>query len=373
MASLEKALFETPYRFQFFQLVRLLERYCEQEYQRLGTADSRRIPVGHDGPPSKEVVRFRSRVSLAFPPNDVDDLVPALDAKKPPQMTVAFMGLAGALGPLPSHYTQLLLEPAYDGRFPLRDFLDLFNHRLISLFYRAWERSHIAVAYERAVCNQQEHDQLTENLFALIGLGDRSRRQWLGLQVQGLLPYAGLIAQRPRSAHCLEQVLSGYFEVPVQVIQFQGRRMTLAEQDYTTLGGQATTGAAHNRLGLNTIIGTSIWDQQAMFRVRVGPVSFQQFCRFLPCGEGDAVQPFIRLTEFLAGPEFDFDVQVVLRRSDVPVLRLGGSKETAARLGWSTWLTSTEWRLDPDDLVISRGAGNCKPGHGDTLATRGES
>src|ERR1043165_7020806 len=98
-ASLRELLLFEPYRFSFFQAVRLLTRLHGE-----------REPVGGDGPPSREVVRFRSHVSLGFPPSEIHDLTEHPDGQGTPTMTVAFMGLTGTAGVLPRHYTEHLLE-----------------------------------------------------------------------------------------------------------------------------------------------------------------------------------------------------------------------------------------------------------------------
>jgi type VI secretion system protein ImpH len=118
-------LVEEGYRFAFVQAVRLLEEMLPE-----------RTPPAEGTDPGREVVRFRSRVRLDFPAGDVEEVAPPAGAG-PATMTVNVLGLAGALGPLPPHVTELLLERAAHKDGGLRDFLDLFNHRLVSIFYRA--------------------------------------------------------------------------------------------------------------------------------------------------------------------------------------------------------------------------------------------
>ncbi|HEX8089073.1 MAG TPA: type VI secretion system baseplate subunit TssG, partial [Blastocatellia bacterium] len=163
-----KTLFDEAYRFDFFQAVRLLERTYPQ-----------RQPLGRNGHPSREVVRFRTRVSLDFPPSQIHQINGTIagDDNQPPEMMVAFMGLTGPLGVLPHPYTELLLERVRYQDNALWEFLDLFNHRMISLFYTAWEKYRFPIAYERA-----GPDRFTEYLFDIIGLGTAGLRGRLGMQ-----------------------------------------------------------------------------------------------------------------------------------------------------------------------------------------------
>jgi type VI secretion system protein ImpH len=335
-SPLDDVLFEEGYRFDFFQAVRVLERLYPE-----------RQPVGRDAPPSSEAVRFRSHLSLSFPPSAIYEIARAEEGDGPAQMTVAFMGLTGLLGVLPRHYTELLLERMRRKDEGLRDFLDLFNHRLISFFYRAWEKYRFPIAYERAVSKGDGEDRFTRHLFDLIGLGTKGLRGRLEVEDEPLIFYAGLLAQHPRSASALEGLLTDYFEVPVTVTQFIGQWLPLSEANRSRLGW----GEVNNALGVNAVAGSRVWDQQANFRLRLGPLTFAQFCQFLPSGDG--FRTLGAITRFSAGEECDFDVQLNLRAAEVPRCRLGGNGEHAVRLGWSAWLKSQEFTSDADDAIFA--------------------
>ena len=332
---LETSLFEEGYRFDFFQAVRLLERLYPA-----------RRPVGHDAIPAEEVVRFRSHLSLSFPPSAIHEIAPPTDENAPAHMSVAFMGLTGPLGVLPRHYTELLLARARQKDTALRDFLDMFNHRLISFFYRAWEKYHFTVAFERAVSRREQGDRFSQYLFDLIGMGTQGLRGRLEVEDETLLFYDGLLAQHPRSASALTSLLADYFTVPVDVIQFVGQWLPLSESNRSRLGPRP----ANNTLGLNAVAGGRVWDQQAEFVVRVGPLTHSEFSQFLPLSQ--AFQQLVGLVRFYAGQEFDFDVQLILRAAEVPGCRLGATGEFAPRLGWSTWLKTGEFAHDAADAVF---------------------
>src|SRR5262249_34850998 len=137
--------------------------------------DRKRVPVGRGGPPKAEVVRFRAYVSLSFPPSQIYDLERPTESLPVPALTVAFLGLHGPSGLLPRHYTELLQklekERKDKERYSLRDWFDLFNHRLIGLFFRAWEKYRFWVPYERGEYLRPEPDAFTQCLLSFIGLG----------------------------------------------------------------------------------------------------------------------------------------------------------------------------------------------------------
>ncbi len=332
-----------------------------------------RHPVGGDAPPGGEVARFHAHLSLVFPPSEIVDLV--ADDDQAAQVTVAFLGLTGPSGALPRHYTELLLERARHKDFTLRDFLDLFNHRLISLFYRAWEKSRFWTGFERAETYAREklaadprlyrsyvleersrRDLFSQCLLDLTGLGSGALRYRLSRQ-DALVPrtavhdetlrfYAGLLSRQHRSAVGLESMLRDYFGLDVTVEQFRGQWLYLEPENQSCL-----TEGGNVQLGVNVIAGERFWDMQGRFRVRLGPLNYEQFRDFLP--SGTAFRPLAHLSRLYAGEQFDIDVQAVLLAAEVPWCTLGGSADEGARLGWNTWIRNRDLTHDAYDAVFA--------------------
>lgn len=351
-------LFADGPQFDFFQAVRLLERLYPD-----------RRPVGYDALPGAEVVRFRTLLSLAFPPSAIHAVELPDDDRPWIRLVQTFFGLTGPSGALPRHYTQLLLDLGRDVRGPERrslgDWLALFDHRLTSLFYRAWEKYRFYLPYERGEAGRDEPDQFTQSLFSCIGLGERRLRGRVRvarpsddpyeaetvlarIDDLGLLYYAGLFAQRPRNAHNLRVLLAGYFETTVAVEQFRGQWLQLEAESQTCLG---TSGA----LGIDAVAGDRVWDVQAKFRIRLGPLNRNQFEKFLPDRSRSAQRKtfflLCQLTRLFVGPDLDFDVQLVLQAAAVPACRLDG-EGLGPRLGWNTWLLTAAAASDAEDAVF---------------------
>ncbi len=325
---LTQELFDEPYRFGFFQAVRLLERiYTDHE------------PVGQDADTNREVVRFRTRQTLSFPACEIHELTSdALQDGAPPEMMVAFMGLTGPVGVLPHQYTELLMDRARYRDTALWSFLDIFNHRLISHFYRVWEKYHFPIAYERT-----GEDQFTGYLFDLIGMGTTGLRGRLSFKDQSLLFYGGLIAQRPHSATAIGAIVGDYFDVSSNVAQFVGEWLKLGD-NVTRLG------SANSQLGLSTIAGNKVWSDQSKFSVRIGPMNLKKFTTFVPMGS--AFKPLTEIVRLLVGLEFEFNIQLVLERDEVPFCVLG-SDQNGPRLGWTSWLKTLDSVRDDDQVVLS--------------------
>ncbi len=343
-APLEKLLFQEPYRFDFFQAVRLLERL-----------DEGREPVGRDTRPGREPVRFVARLGLSFPASSIHDLRPAVadrDLAPPgtPIMTVAFMGLTGPMGVLPTFYTEKLIEEFLrcrrlkrDSIPPLAAFLDLFNHRLISLYYRAWDKNHPFSACERGA-----REPLDRAVFSLAGLRLPATREPAPFAGEALLFYAGLFASRRRHAAGLEDLLKGYFGEPVEVIQFVGRWLALGPGDRSRLGARGV----NNTLRVNLSLGSRVWDERGKFRLRIGPLTYERYNEFLP--GRPAFRALVKMARLYIGPEYEFDVQLVLRARDVPLCRLGAAP-AGAQLGRNSWLTSRPANRDVDNTIFPSG------------------
>jgi type VI secretion system protein ImpH len=334
-SSLDQVLFEEGYRFDFFEAVRLLERLYPA-----------REAVGRGATPEHEVVRFRTRISLSFPPSSIYEIDAAEEEDGPAEMTVAFMGLAGLMGVLPRHYTEMLLERMRQKDFTLRDFFDLFNHRFLSLFYRAWEKYRFPVAYERSVQSRDRYDPFSLDLFDLIGMGTGGLREQLVVDGETLLYYSGLLAQQPHSASALESLLGDFFGVAVRVQQFFGEWLKLPSENRARL---TSRGDENGALG-NAILGARFWDQQAKFRLCIGPMTLAQFQTLLPTEKG--LRRLVQLTRLCIGQELDFDLQLILKASEVPSCRLGKADANGLRLGWSSWLKTREFARDADQAIL---------------------
>jgi type VI secretion system protein ImpH len=369
--TVEQRLFAQGPTFNFFQAVRLLEKLHPDRH-----------PVGFDGPAGREAARFAAHLSHNFPPSQIYEIRADRTGRLPPAMSVAFFGLTGPSGVLPRHYTDLLMRIQRDAKHAekhaLRDWLDLFTHRMLSLFFRAWEKYRFYLSYERGQHAEHPPDPFTHCLLSLSGLGMASLRNRIRVSARGLPPfaerapspdgrqqkgtvplappidskdqvvarvedtailhYAGLFARRPRTAAGLAAILADYFQAPVEVRQFHGQWLQLEPSDQSQLGLEA----GHCSLGVDMVIGERIWDVEGRIRIRLGPLDYDQFIEFLPhraaVKESKAFFLLSHLTRLFIGPTLDFDVQLLLEAKSVPDCILADDSGPGSRLGWNTWL-----------------------------------
>ncbi len=372
-ASVIDRLLSQPHRFSFFQAVRLLVAS--------GAAKRLHAPDGELGGMSnihEEPLRFRSLAGLEFPPAEIvsisessrtadrqtaDERDPSADqdhevdegeetptSGRPLEVEVAFWGMFGPAGALPTHYTQLVIDRSRHRDLSLRDFLDLFGHRQLSFFYRAWEKHHVAAGFERAArTGRRGDDPLREMLLAIVGRATGGLRDRLHVTDDACLYYGGPFVNRP-SAESLRQILADYLSLPVEVLSLWGQWLRLPESEQTRIG--ALDG--HARLGTDTVLGERTWDPISKFRVRVGPVGWSDFRRLMPTGP-DLV-PVCQLVRSFVGCEWTFDLQVILKAEEVPACRFAPARD-APNLGWNTWLCSHTPTRDSDQAVFfHRGA-----------------
>jgi type VI secretion system protein ImpH len=382
--TVEQRLFADGSSFNFFQAVRILEKLRPD-----------RPPVGFDGPAGREIARFAAHVSHNFPPSQIYEVRPDRSGRLPPVMSVAFFGLTGPSGVLPRHYTDMLMRIQRDSKHgekqALRDWFDLFTHRMLSLFVRAWEKYRFYIPYERGQRAEHPPDPFTHCLLSLSGLGMGSLRNRIrvatsdedgpGLSAVGvpalagalppeggtptgseqtlarvedsaILHYAGLLARRPRTAAGLRAILADYFQVPVEVRQFHGQWLQLEPPDQSQLGCET----GHCALGHDMVIGERIWDVEGHIRIRLGPLDYDQFIEFLPyraeVSESKAFFLLSHLTRLVIGPTLDFDVQLALEPTAVPDCILGDEAGPGCRLGWNTWLQADRRTECVEDVVF---------------------
>jgi type VI secretion system protein ImpH len=325
--ALFEALARAPWSFDFFQALRRIEGLF---------AD--RPKLGRALRPADEPVRLSQEASVAFAPSTLSAC--ETDDGRPPRLEQRFFGLLGANGPLPLHITEYVRERLIHNSDPtLARFLDLFHHRMALLFYRAWAEARPTVHQDRP-----DEDRFTAYVGSLSGHGLR------GTLVRDSVPdhakrfYVGHLARNPKNAEGLASILEGFFQLPVRVDQFVLGWLELPRDQRTALGGEPRVSGA---LGLGTVVGERVRDVQSRFRAVMGPMDLDRFCDFLPGGRSlDKLKHWVRN---YVGFEFDWDVQLVLARDEVPGIRLGRE----GQLGWTTWLGARRADTDAGDLTLS--------------------
>jgi type VI secretion system protein ImpH len=323
---LEAALRREPTSFGFFQAVQLIEAIRREH-----------AGVGRHVDPVEEAVRFGVNPSIAFPPSEIHSL--AFPAEGAARMSVNFMGLTGPQSVLPWHYSLLVAERVRARDTALASFLDLFHHRILSLFYRAWARHRLAMAYV------QEEDTLRVHLLDLVGLGSQGGRDRGDEMAERLAFHVGLVAPNSRSAVALEQLITDIFGVRAEVEQFVGGWYPLSAEDQCAVGEEL---GASTQLGLGAVVGDEVWDEQMRVRIRLGPLTRAEFGQFLPTGSAYALLG--RVVRFFAQDQFEFEMRLVLAKDEVDGCVLGAEDQP---LGWATWIRTTELAHDAEETLLS--------------------
>ncbi len=326
--ALQEMLRENPWSVKFFQMVRLLERIHPE-----------RKPVGMFVGPAEEVARFSAHTSLVFPASEIQSYTEVRNG--PDRLAVNFMGLSTLNGPLPQPYAELLLERVRAKDYAMGEFFDIFNHRIISLFYRAWKKYRFFIAYEQS---RDADDLVTRSVYSLLGLGTPGLRQRMEIADEAAVYYSGLLGQTRRTAQGLKQILEDYFEIPVQVEQFTGSWNRLPLADQTVLNDSRVPSEC---LGVATVVGDEVWDQQGTVTLRLGPMPLERYKEFLPGAR--AYKQLAAWLKFYARQEFDFVIWLVLEREQVPAMKLSADESEMPRLGFASWLKNKPFHRDPDE------------------------
>ena len=297
-------LLDAGHRYAFFQALRLL-----------------RLRLGEDA--FARAVRVRPALSLSFPESDMEGIAHEEGMLR---ITANFFGLYGVTSPLPTFYTEDLIDEHLGGGSTSRDFLDILHAALYPMLFKAWEKNRIWLA----VAERRDDGSLNQ-LMALLGLHRGGNAGPLRKQ-QGLLPHAGNFNQYPRSALGLQAMVSGLLDAaPVSVEPCVPRMVPIPGPARTRLGGQA------HELGADTLLGSRISECTGQADIHVGPMPAALFERLLPGGE-----LFPRISQAVAH-YVEAPVLCVLGLRVEPAERrpatLGGGWN---RLGLNTWLPEAE-------------------------------
>lgn len=338
-------LFTEPYRFDYFQAVRLVELWL----RRRGVPDREIVPG---------FLRFKNSTSLSFPASQLEaiDTEPrglgrdpaALDSAvrartlRYVRITPAFMGLLSGNGALPAHYTERIAEhEVYQREEGPRVFLDVFSTRSLAMFYEAWRKYRLPLKYQLT-----GKDEFLPLLLALSGLGPESLRKRLARPEHGMVRdetlgyFAASIRHRPASAAQLGRVLSEYFGKPVAVEQFIGSWYEVPHAQQTMLGRVDAV------LGSGAMVGARVWQRNLRLRLVVGPLDAAGFNAFLPGGL--AARALRSLLAMFTGISLEYEIELVLRATDVRNVAL--AEGNLGRLGWDAFMVSGPQAADRRDV-----------------------
>jgi type VI secretion system protein ImpH len=322
------ALAKAPWSFDLFQALRRIEGLFP-ELPRLGMGVR----------PSEEPVRVSQETSMAFAPSTVSAFEEQ-EGGVPPRLEQRVFGLLGPNGPLPLHLTEYTRARLLHHDDPtLARFLDLFHHRLGLFFYRAWAESRPTVQHDRPT-----QDRFARYVGSFAGYAAAATRHRDTVPDYAKLFFVGHLSRSAKNAEGLASILAGFFRLPARVDQFILGWLELPIDQRTVLGPEERPSVI---LGHGIVVGGRVRDAQTRFRAVLGPMDLDRYCDFLPGAPSlDRLVDWVRND---VGYEFDWEVQLVLARDEVPGIHLG----VQGRLGWTTWLGARPSPTDADDLILA--------------------
>lgn len=254
-------------------------------------------------------------------------------------LRVLFFGLFGPNGALPHHLTEYVRErqrQEIDDQATLA-FFNLFHHRLLSLFYRAWANKEPTVNRDRP-----EDDHFDRYIGSLLGIGIPELQNKDGMPDDSKRYFAAYLGDSRRHVSGLLALIRAFFSVPSSIEEFVGEWLTIPLEARSSLG--KTLGA---QLGVDTVLGSHSWQCQYKFRIRLGPMNLADYEDFLPNKKNLKLLKTI-IRNYL-GDELNWEVQLILKKEQVPAIFLG----KYGCLGLNTWLYSSKRQADASDLILN--------------------
>lgn len=345
--SLKSDLFERAQAYDLFQALRIVEQIAAEENLAAGKPPP--DPTGCGVDPSNTAMRIRSAVPLGYAATEV------VSVRRPRnsshiEVTQTVVGLTGTSGVLPHAFSELVHVSVRERNPGLRDFLDIFNNRLAGLLFEAWSKHRLAVEHDRAA-RINTSMPIDTALKSVVGIGLAALSRRIAAADETLVHFGGFLARSGRSAHAVEQILCGATGHPVQVLQFQGRWLPVAQTDRSRLPDADSSRGSFCQLGEDFVVGERIFDVQATVSLHIGPLNYPAFRALLP--DGGRARGFVDLAATALGPDMAFDMVLELAAHEVPSLHLMGEDNhtTANRLGWNTWL-ATDTRREAAATVV---------------------
>jgi type VI secretion system protein ImpH len=289
--------------------------------------------MGESRRPREDAVRLGQEPRMAFPPTTISAF--KAPGTAPGKLTNRFFGFFGPHGPLPVHLTEYARERQVNHRDPsFVAFADMLTHRLMSLMFRAWSTGNPAVDFDRGT-----DTEFSRHVSALAGFHGTALTQRDAMPDLAKRHFAGLMGSAVKNAEGLVAILSGFLQAPVRIQEFIGSWLELEADDQWQLG-------KGGGLGQTTSIGARVWSRNAKFRLIIGPVPLADYQRLLP-GQ-PTMNKLAAIVRNYVGDALDYDVNVVLKASDVPQSVLGQSTQ----LGLTSWLGPRKSSADADELYL---------------------
>ena len=319
---------QQPYKYGFYAALRQLECLYKNKPR-----------IGYARKPADDAVRFGQEPSMQFAPSTLA----SFEAKggRLSKLKVLFFGVFGPNGPLPLHLTEFArsrIRNSKDDTFA--EFADIFHHRLLSLFYRAWADKEPTVQYDR-----QDKDRFAFYVASLLGIGEASQQKRDVIPDNTKIHFSAHLGGHTRHASGLKAIVTDTLQLPVEIDEFIGEWLAIPKDSYCYLNPDTNTG----QLSVSAVIGTRSWQCQYKFRIVIGPLDLQDYESLLP--GGSKLESLRSLVRNYIGFEYNWDINLILKKEQVPVAQLG----QYARLGWTSWSKASRRNHEVNDLYLEMG------------------
>ncbi len=322
----EKLMHDKPYQFGFYHALRCMENLYSDKPR-----------IGESTRTSDDILRLSQEPSMAFSASTLAafELAENDDIAK---LSVNFFGLFGPNGPLPLHLTEYARDRMRNSDDPtFSAFIDIFHHRMLSLFYRSWANAQPTVNFDRP-----QQDRFSIYIGSLFGLALPSLKNRDEMPDFTKLHFSGRLSSNTQNVEGLISIIRSFFKINVEINEFIGEWMKLPDNCKFHLGESIESTV----LGENITLGDCVWQCQQKFRIILGPLSIKQYEHFFP-GK-DSNKRLRAIVRNYVGDSINWDVKLLLKKNSVPMITLGENDF----IGWNTWLGERMSTEDASDMVL---------------------
>lgn len=253
---------------------------------------------------SNDPIRFRPNPGMGFPAGEFKRLDIPDEPEKPASAMITFMGLYGVESPLPTACIDDITQRR-EGHEAVSDFLDIFNHRLITQYYRIWRKYSWPASFQPG-----GKDKTSQYLLSLAGLGLKGCAENIATPISRFLALPGLMRLPTRTSEGIMAIVR---------LLAPDSRAEIVPHDPARVALKSTLRMSANcpvTLANRPVMGSHAIDVNHQAHLRLSTDNPDEAISWLPGGA--LHRDFLALLQVYLGARLDLRITLTLARELLP-------------------------------------------------------